>query len=179
MRNVLAPYSERMKKLLEDSEKFYRPKKRPSGHDISSKFSLSNGGAIPPNLIQISNTESNSQYLRYCDVLGLKAHPARFPEKLPAFFIEFLTDPGDIVLDIFAGSNTSGAAAEHSRRRWIAFEKDRNYLLASTFRFIDELSTDELREFWSRALFSKQTIEVVRRQQEMVLMESVMKYDSQ
>lgn len=38
VRNVLAPYSERKKKLLDDSDRFCRPKKRPSIHDISSKF---------------------------------------------------------------------------------------------------------------------------------------------
>jgi len=179
VRNVLTPYSERMKKLLEDSERFYRPKKRPSGHDISSKFSSSNGGAIPPNLLQISNTESNSQYLRFCTTVSVKPHPARFPEKLPAFFIQFLTEPGDTVLDIFAGSNTTGAAAEQAGRRWIAFEKDRNYLLASIFRFIDELSSDELKEFWSNALSSKHTIEIVKRQQEMALMEDAVNYIAQ
>jgi DNA modification methylase len=165
-----------MKKLLEDSERFYQPKKRPSGHDISSKFSSSNGGAIPSNLLQISNTESNSQYLRYCSAVGVKAHPARFPEKLPSFFIQFLTEPCDIVLDIFAGSNTTGAAAEQAGRRWLAFERDKKYLLASTFRFIDELSPNELIEFWSNAISSKNTIELMRSQQEMVLMEESAEY---
>ncbi|MBI5099662.1 MAG: site-specific DNA-methyltransferase [Nitrospirae bacterium] len=178
VRNILAPYSERMKKLLKDSERFYRPKKRPSGHDISSKFSSNNGGAIPPNLLQIPNTESNSQYLRYCTSINIKAHPARFPEKLPAFFIQFLTEPGDVVLDIFAGSNTSGAAAENSGRYWIAFEKDKNYLLASSFRFLDEMSNDELGEFWNNALSYEQTIEITRRQQEMVLMEDKVNYNT-
>ena len=114
VRRVLAPYSERMKKLLEDAESFYRPKLRPSGHDISRRFANNNGGAIPSNLLQIPNTESNSPYLRHCATVGVRPHPARFPEKLPTFFIEFLTDPGDTVLDIFAGSNTTGSAAENS-----------------------------------------------------------------
>src|SRR6266496_128333 len=48
---VLAPYSERMKKLLKDSDKYYSPKDRPSGHQISGKFSRDNGGAIPSNLL--------------------------------------------------------------------------------------------------------------------------------
>lgn len=177
VRNVLAPYSDRMKKLLEDSERFYRPKKRPSGHDISSKFSSSNGGSIPPNLLQISNTESNSQYLRFCAALGIKAHPARFPEKLPNFFIQFLSDPGDIVLDIFAGSNTTGSAAERAGRRWLAFERDRGYLLASMFRFIDELPVDGLMEFWNNALFSEHAIEIMKKQQAMVLMEESASYE--
>jgi site-specific DNA-methyltransferase (cytosine-N4-specific) len=135
LKSVLAPYSDRMKKLLEDSSKFYTPKKRPSGHDISARFNGNNGGAIPPNLLQIPNTDSNSKYLRLCKVAKIKAHSARFPEKLPEFFITFLTDPGDLVLDIFAGSNTSGAVAERLGRKWLAFELDHSYLAASVFRF--------------------------------------------
>jgi DNA modification methylase len=133
---VLVPYSDRMKKLLKDSEKYYSPKDRPSGHQISKKFSSDNGGAIPPNLLQIPNTESNSQYLRYCKTAGVSGHPARFPEKLPEFFIEFLTDTNDVVVDIFAGSNTTGAVAEKLGRQWLAFEKEQKYLAASAFRFL-------------------------------------------
>ena len=44
----------------------------------------------------------------------------------------------DLVLDFFAGSNTSGEAAEVLDRKWIAFEKDRTYLAASALRFVDE-----------------------------------------
>lgn len=133
---VLAPYSDRMKKLLKDSDKYYSPKDRPSGHQISSQFSRNNGGAIPSNLLQIPNTESNSQYLRFCKAAGIQGHPARFPEKLPEFFIEFLTEKDDLVLDIFAGSNTTGAVAERLERKWLAFEQEKKYLAASSFRFM-------------------------------------------
>lgn len=135
---VLAPYSDRMKKLLGDPESFYKAKKRPSGHDISRGFEKDNGGAIPPNLIQISNSESNSQYMRGCKELGLKAHPARFPAKLPEFFIRFLTEPNDLVIDIFAGSNTTGQVAEVEGRKWISIDENIDYVAASAFRFIDE-----------------------------------------
>jgi DNA modification methylase len=138
VRNVLTPYSERMKKLLKDPSAFYTPKGRPSGHDISSGFGEDNGGAIPSNLLQIPNTESNSQYLRYCKAAGVGGHPARFPMKLPEFFIRFLTDPRDVVLDIFAGSNTTGAACEALDRSWMAFELDQCYVAASAFRFLKE-----------------------------------------
>ena len=134
---VLVPYSERMKKLIEDPEGFYRPKSRPSGHDIAASFGKANGGAIPPNLLQIPNTESNSQYLRMCKQVGISGHPARFPEKLPTFFIEFLTEPDDLVIDIFAGSNTTGHAAERLGRNWMAFELSNEYLAASVFRFTE------------------------------------------
>ena len=65
VRKVLAPYSGRMKKLISDPEGFYKPKMRPSGHDIGASFSKDNGGAIPSNLLSIPNTDSNSNYLRF------------------------------------------------------------------------------------------------------------------
>ena len=135
VRRVLTPYSARMRKLLEDAERFYSPRKRPSGHDISGHFASANGGAIPSNLLAIPNTESNSRYLRFCKLMGVAPHPARFPEKLPAFFIAMLTDPGDLVLDIFAGSNTTGAASEAAGRRWTAYEISKSYLATSICRF--------------------------------------------
>ncbi len=149
--NVLAPYSERMKKLLVDPDAFYDPKKRPSGHDISKGFGKNNGGAIPSNLLQISNSESNGVYLAGCKAAGVKAHPARFPAKLPEFFIRFLTEPGDIVVDIFAGSNTTGSVAEVENRRWLAFDENREYLAASAFRFLGRKATaEELTDVYRR-----------------------------
>lgn len=134
---VLAPYSDRMKKLIEDPGAFYSPKDRPSGHAIGEGFGKDNGGAIPSNLLQIPNTDSNGGYLRGCKTVGAKGHPARFPAKLPEFFIKFLTDPGDLVVDIFAGSNTTGRAAEDLGRRWLSYELSAEYLAASAFRFLD------------------------------------------
>lgn len=133
---VLSPYSDRMRKLLADPAAFYKPKVRPSGHDIGEGFGRDNGGAIPSNLLSIPNSESNGGYLSGCKVVGIKAHPARFPAKLPQFFIRMLTDPGDLVIDIFAGSNTTGQVAEAERRRWQAFELRRDYVAASAFRFV-------------------------------------------
>jgi site-specific DNA-methyltransferase (cytosine-N4-specific) len=135
---VLSEYSDRMRKLLQDPESFYTPKKRPSGHDIGKGFGKDNGGAIPSNLLQIPNTESNGTYLGACKALDIKQHPARFPLKLPEFFIRFLTDPGDLVLDIFAGSNTTGRAAESEGRTWLAFEERMEYLAPSVFRFFSK-----------------------------------------
>lgn len=143
---VLAPYSDRMKKLIENPEKFYKPKGRPSGHDISKGFGFDNGGAIPSNLLQYSNTESTSSYLRKCKLIGRDAHPARFPSDLPSFFIRFLTDPGDIVVDIFSGSNTTGKTCENLGREWLSIEDRRDYAALSVVRFTDDdLEPDLLR----------------------------------
>ena len=132
-----------MKKLQADPQKYYTPKERPSGHDISKNFATDNGGAIPSNLLEIANTESNSSYIQLCKSISIPPHPARFPQKLPMFFIKFLTDPGDKVLDIFAGSNTTGFAAEQIERSWIAFEKEPSYLASSAFRFLDKTQSSK------------------------------------
>ncbi len=150
VRKVLVPYSDRMKKLISDPDSFYRPKKRPSGHDISKGFGADNGGAIPSNLLSIPNTDSNSFYLRMCKQFGLERHPARFPEELPAFFIKLLTDPGDFVLDIFAGSNTTGLASERLGRRWLAFDSSHEYLRTSVFRFIERESPQTVKQILGR-----------------------------
>lgn len=130
--NVLRPYSEAMRKLLKQG---YDARRRPSGHDISENFSREHSGAIPPNLLSLANTDSNSNYLRACREHGIKPHPARFPHGLPEFFIRFLTDPPDLVLDPFAGSNVTGEVAEMLGRRWLAFEIVEEYLEGSKFRF--------------------------------------------
>lgn len=151
VRNVLVPYSERMKTLLKNPEKFYKAKDRPSGHEISMGFgSPENDGAIPPNLLQIPNTESNSSYLRLAKLVGLEGHPARFPAALPEFFIKFLTDHDDLVLDIFAGSNTTGKVAEQLGRCWMAMELDASYVAASALRFMDHIPESKVSETFGR-----------------------------
>lgn len=150
VRRVLAPYSDRMRQLLENPDAYYRAKERPSGHQVSDGFKNANAGAIPSNLLQIPNSESNSAYLRHCKLLGLSAHPARFPAQLPAFFIDMLTDPGDLVVDIFAGSNTTGAVAEALDRQWLGFELDRGYTALSAVRFLEEAPDTQIQEVYRR-----------------------------
>ena len=153
---VLTPYSDRMKKLLENPEDYYSPKERPSGHNISSNFN-DNGGAIPPNLLQIPNSESNSNYLANCKKAGLKGHPARFPQKLPEFFIKYLTDKDDLVVDIFGGSNTTGFTAEQLKRRWLSIELDPSYAAMSSFRFLPKgMSEKDLLNVYYSILSGKQ-----------------------
>lgn len=154
-RRVLAPYSDSMKSLLKNG---YKPALRPSGHNISDKFQVDNGGAIPPNLLQMStreetptdvlsfsNTDSQSHYLRRCKEEAIKPHPARFPQALPEFFLKFLTQPGDLVIDTFAGSNVTGAAAERLGRQWISIELDPSYVAGSQFRFEPEAMAEQQR----------------------------------
>lgn len=131
-RRVLQPYSPAMLDLLEHG---YRAKKRPSGHDISEKFAVDNGAAIPPNLIAVPNTESNSFYLRYCQERGIAPHPARYPAEIPEYFIRMLSDPGDTVVDPFAGSCVTGEVAERLQRKWICIGLVEEYLKGALGRF--------------------------------------------
>lgn len=142
-RRVLQPYSKSMQNLLANG---YVAKLRPSGHDISSKFSRNNGGSVPPNLLAIANTESNGRYQDYCREKKLAIHPARFPAALPEYFIRMLTDPGDIVFDPFGGSCVTGAVAEALERRWICCELSEEYLSGGLARFkprVQPLATEK------------------------------------
>ena len=113
----------------------YVAKTRPSGHVISDKFRKDNGGSVPPNLLAVANTESNGRYQDYCREKGFDIHPARFPAQLPEYFIRMLTDPGDLVVDPFAGSCVTGAVAETLGRRWACAELSEEYLNGALARF--------------------------------------------
>ncbi|MCO5383890.1 MAG: site-specific DNA-methyltransferase [Methanosarcina barkeri] len=152
-RKVLRPYSKQMIKLLKSKK--YNSGLRPSEHRIGDKsFLKDNGGSIMPNVIEIepidenkeyrmpnifsiANTKSKDTYLNICKERGFRPHPARMPLELASFFIEFLTEENDLVLDPFAGSNTTGYCAEKMDRRWVSIDAKEEYGLQSKLRFED------------------------------------------
>ena len=131
-RRVLTPYKKSMQRLF---KKGYNAGPRPSGHVVSKKWGKKNNGAIPPNLIEAANTKSNDRYLNGCRRYGITPNPARFVDAVPDFFIKFLTEPNDLVLDPFAGSNVVGEVAECLNRRWISIEINKEFAVGSAFRF--------------------------------------------
>jgi site-specific DNA-methyltransferase (cytosine-N4-specific) len=131
-RRVLKPYSGSMKRLLKDG---YKAARRPSQHQISTQFRKDNGGAIPPNLLTLPNTRSNDDYFKNCRAAGLPIHPARFPPGIPDFFIRYLTQERQLVVDPFAGSNVTGQVAEQLGRSWISIEINADYVAGSRLRF--------------------------------------------
>lgn len=133
--NVLVPYSDDMVRLI---DRGFRAKKRPSGHLVKATWQKDLGGAIPGNVLTMGNNDSNGRYIATLTERGLKVHPARFPVQLPEWFIRFLTEPGDVVLDIFGGSMTTGWAAERLDRAWLGFELSDEYVEASRLRFYDD-----------------------------------------
>jgi hypothetical protein len=139
-RKILTGYSPAMKKLLRRQS--YNAGVRPSEHNIGeTSFLADNGGAIPPNaldfesMLRISNTTSNDEYRSHCKSQDLKVHPARMQPELVEFFTRFLTDEGDLVVDPFGGSNTTGAMAESLNRQWLSVEPNAEYVAGSQGRF--------------------------------------------
>ena len=144
-RNVLREYSEAQKTLMRTKK--YNSGKRSSQHNIGeASFLKNNGGAIPPNLIEVANTKSTGDYQEFCREFEVRAHPARMPVQLAEFFIKFLTDEDDIVFDPFGGSNTTGWAAQKLKRRWISIEASEMYAAASIARFSRERAEVALAE---------------------------------
>lgn len=158
---VLRPYSKGMKRLLDKGS--YNSGKRPSEHTISKRsFLTSHNGSIthnvleleqmddkreirfPVNALSIANTMSNDHFSLECKKNGITPHPARMSAELASFFIEFLTDENDLVLDPFAGSNTTGYCAEKLKRRWISIDTETAYGKQSEFRFTEHDSKSNL-----------------------------------
>ena len=132
----------------------YNHGSRPSEHKISvDGFVTNNGGAIRGStftadsseeqeigsVIRMSNTQRDKGYYEWCRSQELTMHPARMPVSLAKLFIQFLTREGDLVLDPFGGSCTTGQAEEELQRKWIAVEMDSNYLAGARGRFLNTL----------------------------------------
>lgn len=154
---VLRPYSASMKNLLKSGK--FNSGKRPSHHKISENGFLNDrGGSIAqnflelesltpgreprlPNAFSMSNAVSNDFFSRQCRDRGIEPHPARMQVGLAKFFIEYLTEPEDLVLDPFGGSNTTGYAAALCGRKWLTIEEKESYVEQSQIRFEDPALT--------------------------------------
>jgi DNA modification methylase len=149
---VLRPYSKSMLGLLKRGK--YNSGRRPSDHVVSkTSFLTDHKGSIMPNFIELdkmgenqewrlpenvlrlSNTNSNDSFLRKCREMRINPHPARMNPGLIAFFIDFLTNPEDLVLDPFAGTNTTGFVSELMGRRWLSIEAEQEYGKQAIIRF--------------------------------------------
>ena len=160
---VLRPYSKSMQDLLKRQK--YNSGKRPSEHNISkNSFLTDRGGSLPHNLFEIEAIGYKIAYQGFQMHLAFlihnptifsfapaekeifSSHPARMPEGLASFFIQFLTEPGDLVLDPFAGSNTTGYVAECLDRKWLSIDTKEDYIEQVKIRFEDPL----MKEFSGR-----------------------------
>ncbi|HEY4070424.1 MAG TPA: site-specific DNA-methyltransferase [Sphingomicrobium sp.] len=74
---------------------------------------------------------------------GAKAHPTQKPEALLYRILLACTKPGDVVLDPFFGTGTTGAVARRLGRRWIGIERETAYIKVARERIDSTLPLDE------------------------------------
>lgn len=133
--SVLTPYAQTTKDQIRNAAA-YTDSAVPSGHIFKRSKMKDNGGSIPSSVLTMPHTKANDTYVSYCRANNLKVHPARMQPELADFFIKFLTDPGDIVFDPFAGSNLTGYRAEQLGRKWISVEREIEYCKGSIGRWL-------------------------------------------
>ena len=118
MDEMRVPYAEksiqRMKKPLK--KRFARGE---NDDDLGYKnWSPNEKGALPSSLIQIS-----SQSTKVMD-----KHVAVYPKELVEYFLLGASDKGDVVLDPFMGTGTTGVVAKENGRQWIGFDINEEYV---------------------------------------------------
>jgi modification methylase len=74
---------------------------------------------------------------------GIKAHPTQKPEALLYRVLLACTNPGDVVLDPFFGTGTTGAVARRLGRQWIGIEREKRYVKVAEERIASTLELDE------------------------------------
>jgi len=93
-------------------------------------------GRIARNILSFGHRcSAQVNYKKAAAALGFPVHGAPMPLKLAMFLIEFLSSPGDLVVDPFSGSFTTADAAERLGRRWFAVDCMLQYVWGGATRF--------------------------------------------
>lgn len=101
-------------------------------------FGNETAGRIPRNILKFGHRcKAQSDYKKAAKALGLPVHGAPMPARLAAFLIEFLSEPGDLVVDPFSGSFTTAAEAERLGRRWFGTDTMAEFVLGGSTRFAE------------------------------------------
>jgi DNA modification methylase len=136
-RRVLQPHTERHLDLIHNGGE-QRTASFSDGAYLLKPGSYGNKteGRIPRNILTFGHRcSAQTAYKKAARELGLPVHGAPFPLKLASFLIEFLSEPGDLVADLFMGSFTVADAAERLGRRWLGTECMIEYVLGGSTRF--------------------------------------------
>lgn len=130
-RRVLQPHTEQhlafvrsggAKRAASNSDGSYRLK--------PGSYSRETPGRIPRNVLFFaqSSEDRNKEYRAYCEEHGLVRHGASMPISLAKFLVNYLSEKGDLVVDIFAGRLKVAKACEDLERRWICTERVFDYV---------------------------------------------------
>lgn len=101
-------------------------------------FGADTPGRIPRNVLRRGHRcPWGDRYRQAAQDLGLPLHGAAMPYSIPEFFIRYLTEKGDLVVDPFAGRSMTGRAAESLGRRWVCTEMMLEYASGGAELFRD------------------------------------------
>lgn len=114
LKRMEKPIKARFSRTLEDNEGYKEWKPNPKG-------------ALPTTLVSIS-----SEVKRIAN-----NHTAVFPTALVEYFVKGATNEGDLVLDIFTGTGTTGVVCKSLNRRFLGMEKQKVYVDLATKRIAD------------------------------------------
>lgn len=136
-RRVLQPHSERHKKLIARGGESRHGSYADGRYVVKpGKFGAPTPGRIPRNVLEIgTHCAGQRAYKAAAREMGLPAHGAPFPEALVEFFVQYLTEPGMLVIDQFSGSATTPAVCERLGRRWLAADVMAEYIRGGATRF--------------------------------------------
>lgn len=137
-RRVLSEHSARHQALLDAGGEFRNTTSQDGAHRLraGASFASPTAGQIPRNVMRYGHACSDQRaYRQHAAELGLPIHGAVAPTSLYRFLIEFLSEPGDLTVDIMAGSLSLGIPAEQTGRRWLAIEKYGEYIAGGAQRF--------------------------------------------
>lgn len=136
---VLRPHTQRHEKLMARGGEMRSTRDSDGAHAKRiGSYGHVTAGAIPRNILTFPHTcESQRAYKRAARSIGLPAHSAPMPLALAKFLVEFLTEPGQLVVDPFGGSVTTGLAAECLGREWIVTDIHGEYLAGGCLRFLN------------------------------------------
>lgn len=123
-RRVLEPHSEKHLKLIADGgEKRVATYSDGAYRLRVGSFGNATAGKIPRNVITRGHRCAYGlQYQKAATALGLPIHGAGQPLSIADFFIRFLSEEGDLVLDPWGGRMMTGLAAEMLNRTWMCGE---------------------------------------------------------
>lgn len=134
---VLTEHTARHLKLMAAGGERRRSSSADGAHGVRpGSFGRQTTGKIPRNVLFFGhNCASQRAYKRRCAALGLRPHGAPMPLALARFLVEYGSEPGEVVADIFGGSQTTPLAAEQLGRRWISTETCLEYVLGGATWF--------------------------------------------
>jgi DNA modification methylase len=144
-RRVLQPHSDRHKKLMARGGEARSRVNSDGAYRINAgAYGSETAGRIPKNVLSFGHSCADQRRLRrMARDAGLPVHGASMPLSLAMFLVQYLSRPGDLVVDPFGGTQTTAKACEELGRLWKTSEMVAEYIWNGRFRFASESLTSD------------------------------------